>query len=142
MKVGGNKKAKEFLETQSDWDQTASFQERYNSRAAALLRDKVTTEARGESWDLTSSSARDYIPHNASSSSLRAVQGSANNLRSQGSSSQADLEDFYGMSRYTSISLLTSLSLSPTSVCLCYTCICVYMDSLQRRDKQKEGGFL
>lgn len=41
MKVGGNKKAREFLESQSDWDSTQSFQERYNSRAAALLRDKV-----------------------------------------------------------------------------------------------------
>lgn len=41
MKVGGNRKAKDFLETQSDWDETASFQERYNTKAAALLRDKV-----------------------------------------------------------------------------------------------------
>ena len=41
MKVGGNSKAKEFLESQSDWDETASFQERYNSKAAALLRDRV-----------------------------------------------------------------------------------------------------
>lgn len=42
MKVGGNKKAKEFLQMQDDWDETKSFQERYNSRAAALLRDKVS----------------------------------------------------------------------------------------------------
>ena len=41
MKVGGNSKAREFLEAQSDWDETASFQQRYNSKAAALLRDKV-----------------------------------------------------------------------------------------------------
>lgn len=42
MKVGGNKKAREFLQSQSDWDETKSFQERYNSKAAALLRDKVS----------------------------------------------------------------------------------------------------
>lgn len=42
MKVGGNRKAKEFLESQSDWDETQSFQERYNSKAAALLRDKAS----------------------------------------------------------------------------------------------------
>ena len=41
MQVGGNSKAREFLEAQSDWDETASFQQRYNSKAAALLRDKV-----------------------------------------------------------------------------------------------------
>jgi len=41
MKVGGNKKAREFLESQADWDETESFQQRYNTKAAALLRDKV-----------------------------------------------------------------------------------------------------
>lgn len=41
MKVGGNRKAKEFLQDQPDWDETRSFQERYNSKATALLRDKV-----------------------------------------------------------------------------------------------------
>ena len=41
MKVGGNRKAKEFLNTQDDWDEDMSLQERYNSRAAALYRDKV-----------------------------------------------------------------------------------------------------
>jgi len=41
MKVGGNKKARDFLTEQSDWDENASFSERYNSKAAALYRDKV-----------------------------------------------------------------------------------------------------
>ena len=41
MKVGGNRKAKDFLSTQDDWDEDQSLQERYNSRAAALYRDKV-----------------------------------------------------------------------------------------------------
>lgn len=41
MKVGGNKKAKEFLESQPDWEPKASLHQRYNSKAAALYRDKV-----------------------------------------------------------------------------------------------------
>ena len=41
MKVGGNRKAKDFLSTQDDWDEDQSMQERYNTRAAALYRDKV-----------------------------------------------------------------------------------------------------
>lgn len=41
MKVGGNKKAKQFLESQPDWDQSMPLSERYNSKAAALYRDKV-----------------------------------------------------------------------------------------------------
>ena len=41
MKIGGNKKAKEFLESQSDWDPTLPLTEKYNTKAAALYRDKV-----------------------------------------------------------------------------------------------------
>ena len=41
MKAGGNSKAREFLEAQPDFRPEWSLVERYNSRAAALLRDKV-----------------------------------------------------------------------------------------------------
>lgn len=41
MKVGGNKKAKEFLSSQADWDFSMPLSERYNTLAAALYRDKV-----------------------------------------------------------------------------------------------------
>lgn len=41
MKAGGNRKAKEFFESQSDYRPGMTLQEKYNSRAAALYRDKV-----------------------------------------------------------------------------------------------------
>ena len=41
MKVGGNKKAREFFESQADYNAGMSLQQKYNSRAAALYRDKV-----------------------------------------------------------------------------------------------------
>lgn len=41
MKVGGNKKAKDFFNSQPDWNWSSSLSDRYNSRAAALYRDKV-----------------------------------------------------------------------------------------------------
>ena len=41
MKVGGNRKATEFFNSQSDYKPGMSLQEKYNSRAAALYRDKV-----------------------------------------------------------------------------------------------------
>ena len=41
MKAGGNRKAKEFFESQSDYKPGMSLQEKYNSRAAALYKDKV-----------------------------------------------------------------------------------------------------
>lgn len=41
MKVGGNKKAKEFFQSQPDWSNSFSLNDKYNTRAAALYRDKV-----------------------------------------------------------------------------------------------------
>lgn len=41
MKVGGNRAAREFFESHSDWDNTMSIQQKYNTKAAALYRDKV-----------------------------------------------------------------------------------------------------
>lgn len=42
MKVGGNRRAREFFNSQSDWDWNAPLSVRYNSKAAALYRDKVS----------------------------------------------------------------------------------------------------
>ena len=41
MKVGGNKSAKKFLGEQSDWNETSNITAKYNSKAAALYKDKV-----------------------------------------------------------------------------------------------------
>lgn len=43
MKAGGNAKFREFLECQEVYDPCWSLQEKYNSKAAALFRDKVST---------------------------------------------------------------------------------------------------
>ncbi|XP_053952583.1 ADP-ribosylation factor GTPase-activating protein 1 [Anastrepha ludens] len=58
MKVGGNSKAREFFEEQPDWDDRAPIAQRYNSRAAALYRDKISTLAQGKSWDLADAHTR------------------------------------------------------------------------------------
>lgn len=41
MKVGGNRKARVFFESQVDWDDSMSITQKYNTKAAALYRDKV-----------------------------------------------------------------------------------------------------
>ena len=41
MKVGGNRKAKAFFNSQSDIHKGMPLIDKYNSRAAALYRDKV-----------------------------------------------------------------------------------------------------
>ncbi|XP_077991132.1 ADP-ribosylation factor GTPase-activating protein 1-like isoform X2 [Glandiceps talaboti] len=71
MKIGGNNKFKNFLESQPDYNRNWSFHEKYNSKAAALFRDKVSTEAQGKSWSAATSSARHHIPHTTSNSSLK-----------------------------------------------------------------------
>lgn len=43
MKAGGNRKFREFLESQDDYDPCWSMQEKYNSKAAALFRDQVSS---------------------------------------------------------------------------------------------------
>ena len=45
MKAGGNARFREFLESQEDYDPCWSLQEKYNSRAAALFRDRVRQAA-------------------------------------------------------------------------------------------------
>ena len=69
MKVGGNRKAKDFLASQPDYSaSTMSLQQRYNSRAAALYRDKISTEAQGKPWSIQSSSAQSHTSSYASPS--------------------------------------------------------------------------
>lgn len=43
MKAGGNRRAKLFLESYEDWDPDAPITAKYNSRAAALYKDKACT---------------------------------------------------------------------------------------------------
>jgi len=45
MKVGGNRRAKEFLGSQPDWNDNLPFSEKYHTKAAALYKDKILKEA-------------------------------------------------------------------------------------------------
>ncbi|XP_066444272.1 ADP-ribosylation factor GTPase-activating protein 1 isoform X2 [Eleutherodactylus coqui] len=62
MKAGGNGKFRQFLETQEDYDPCWSLQEKYNSKAAALYRDKVATLAEGRDWSEETSPAKNWTP--------------------------------------------------------------------------------
>ena len=44
MRVGGNRKAKEYFAGQPNWDRLP-FTEKYNSKAAAFYKDKISQEA-------------------------------------------------------------------------------------------------
>jgi len=44
MCVGGNQKAREYLESQSDYQPTWTLREKYTSRAATALREEVLVD--------------------------------------------------------------------------------------------------
>lgn len=67
MKAGGNRNARDFLDDQPDWNDSLPIQQRYNSKAAALYRDKISTLAQGKPWSPSSSSAQNYQNSNVSS---------------------------------------------------------------------------
>ncbi|KAK9500803.1 hypothetical protein O3M35_001997 [Rhynocoris fuscipes] len=60
MKVGGNRKAREFFDSQDDWDDTLSIQQKYNSKAAALYRDKISALAQGKDWSISTANVDNY----------------------------------------------------------------------------------
>lgn len=61
MKAGGNQNAREFFEDQDDYDDTMNIQQKYNSKAAALYRDKVATLAGGKTWNAATSAAQKHV---------------------------------------------------------------------------------
>ncbi|KAJ8927925.1 hypothetical protein NQ314_019555 [Rhamnusium bicolor] len=92
MKIGGNRNARVFFEAQSDWDDCMTIQQKYNTKAAALYRDKISTLAQGRSWDERKSSAQNFTSsfinpssqnysstNNYSNSSNVSYQSSCNN---------------------------------------------------------------
>ncbi|KAF7635450.1 Arf-GAP domain-containing protein [Meloidogyne graminicola] len=91
MKVGGNVKAREFLESQPDFKPEWTIIEKYNSKATALLRDKVSTESEGKVWSYEKSPARNYQPLRTEMSKTSS-SGRMENLRS---------EDFEGFQNST-----------------------------------------
>lgn len=81
MKVGGNRRAKEFLKSQSDYDHYAPLQQKYNTKAAALYRDKISAMAQGKPWSIeTASAAARNTPSIPKSTSTPAFKSSGQNM--------------------------------------------------------------
>ncbi|XP_065843116.1 ADP-ribosylation factor GTPase-activating protein 1-like [Oscarella lobularis] len=69
MKVGGNAKLKAFFDSQPDIKPGMSIEEKYNTKAAALYRDKIETLSDGRSWSIETSSAQNWKAFRVSSTS-------------------------------------------------------------------------
>lgn len=77
MKAGSNAKAKAFLEDHTDWNSSAPIRVKWNTRAAALYKDKILTESQGGSWSEETSSAKDFKSTNFPSSSSSSSSSSS-----------------------------------------------------------------
>jgi len=90
MRCGGNSNCRAFLETQPDYTDGMDFHEQYNSKACALWRDKVATEAKGGTWVESKSSAKSWVPPNtAPRATSRSNVGGSMRTGSGGSSRSA-----------------------------------------------------
>ncbi|CAH1774977.1 unnamed protein product [Owenia fusiformis] len=101
MKKGGNRDFRVFLESQSDYSDSMTIQEKYNSKAAALYRDKVATEAEGKPWSISTSKARNHVPHVASARLATQKSFGSNDIHKSNTYAGNDttMEEAFGMSR-------------------------------------------
>jgi len=112
MKVGGNNSAREFFMSHRDCQTGISLQEKYNSKTAALYRDKIITEADGREWSEDTSLARNYSApdlknHGGNASNSPQQSGNRKSISSSSSdinhsnniNSMDDLENFLGKSK-------------------------------------------
>ncbi|XP_014667272.1 PREDICTED: ADP-ribosylation factor GTPase-activating protein 1-like isoform X2 [Priapulus caudatus] len=97
MKVGGNRRTREFFADQPDIKKGMSIYHKYNSRAAALCRDKVSTLAEGRTWSIETSSARNYVSSLSSSASVSSNPSSIH-TSSTYSGHRNSMEEAFGMS--------------------------------------------
>ncbi|KAF7265967.1 hypothetical protein GWI33_020704 [Rhynchophorus ferrugineus] len=104
MKVGGNRNARVFFEAQPDWEDTMTIQQKYNTKAAALYRDKISTIAQGKPWDAKKSPAQNYTSSYISPSQSQSYSSSSNNYSSSSYQSSYNNTDSYqgGYQNYNS----------------------------------------
>lgn len=62
----------------ADWDWKSPISERYNTKAAALYRDRIATESQGKEWSIETSSAKNYVSRVIPSRNLSAGRPAAN----------------------------------------------------------------
>ncbi|RVE44633.1 hypothetical protein evm_010719 [Chilo suppressalis] len=100
--VGGNLKAREFLESQPDYKQGMTIPQKYNTKAAAMYRQKITALAEGRPW-----SPSDYKPDTVEKpqdqwNQSRDFYSSGDNaFHTSGSDNNISYHSEYGSGRYT-----------------------------------------
>lgn len=99
--VGGNGKAREFFESSSDFKPGLTIPQKYNTKAAAMYRQKICALAEGKSW-----TASDYKPETLEKSQDWAVSrdfysSGDSTFHTSGSDNNISYHTEYGSGRYT-----------------------------------------
>ncbi|XP_061405164.1 ADP-ribosylation factor GTPase-activating protein 1 isoform X5 [Lethenteron reissneri] len=105
MKAGGNTRFRAFLGERDDVEEGWTLQEKYNSRPAALYRDKISAQAEGREWSEETSEARNWAPPQAGGRLNASHRNSSSSSKQQAPSSFAttsDYEDWLGDDSYQS----------------------------------------
>ncbi|KAL0902109.1 hypothetical protein ABMA27_000057 [Loxostege sticticalis] len=101
MMVGGNLKAREFFESQPDYKAGMTIPQKYNTKAAAMYRQKITALAEGRPW-----SPSDYKPETSErqteyGQSRDFYSSGDNTFHTSGSDNNISYHSEYGSGRYT-----------------------------------------
>ncbi|XP_026741699.1 ADP-ribosylation factor GTPase-activating protein 1-like, partial [Trichoplusia ni] len=101
MLVGGNSKAREFFESQPDFKPGLTIPQKYNTKAASMYRQKISSLAEGRTW-----SESDYKPDTVEKSQEWAVSrdfysSGDNSFHTSGSDNNISYHSEYGSGRYT-----------------------------------------
>lgn len=94
MKVGGNEMARKFFESHSEGGEFGSLKEKYESKTAALLRDKVLVESKGEEWEESTSQAQNYQPPSVKSSLASAHKTKSSSAATRRNNDEEEIDDF------------------------------------------------
>ncbi|KAJ8738001.1 hypothetical protein PYW08_000596 [Mythimna loreyi] len=100
MMVGGNGKAREFFESSPDFKPGLTIPQKYNTKAAAMYRQKISALAEGKSW-----SPSDYKPETIERTdwgvSRDFYSSGDSTFHTSGSDNNISYHSEYGTSRYT-----------------------------------------
>merc|ERR1711953_315680 len=98
MKSGGDRKARLFLESQYDWNDSLPISQKWQSRACALLKDKIMVESQGGSWSIETSSVKksSTASKSSNSSSMKKSKTYSDNFGSSGNAGSSS--DYSGSS--------------------------------------------
>ncbi|CAF4748098.1 unnamed protein product [Pieris macdunnoughi] len=115
MIVGGNSRAKEFFEEQADYSPDMKITQKYNTKAAAMYRQKISALAVGSDW-----SPSDFKPEVVErptqwNQSQNSYSSDETSFHGSGSENNISYHSEYGSNRYTGFGNTQQSQSRPTS---------------------------